>query len=78
MNYRLKFAVLITSSLLLSVAVPSLLKTSETVILRAFAQTPTSENRKAFNARTSEALPGKNTNSTGIPLLVVNNCILTP
>ncbi len=47
MNYRLKFAVLMTSSLLLSVAVPSLLKTSETVILRAFAQTPTSENRKA-------------------------------
>ncbi|KYC35455.1 hypothetical protein WA1_06415 [Scytonema hofmannii PCC 7110] len=47
MNYRLKFAVLITSSLLLSVAVPSLLKTGETVISQAFAQTPTPENRKA-------------------------------
>lgn len=30
-------------------------------------------NGKAFNARTSFALPGIKANSTGIPLLVVNN-----
>lgn len=36
------------------------------------------ERGNAFNARTSLALPGKNTNSTGIPVFVVSNCTLTP
>lgn len=46
MNFQLKYIVLITSSLLLSVAVPSLSKTGETLISQAFAQTQTSDNRK--------------------------------